>query len=275
MAGVKEAAVSEFHLTSRFRLRLVLLISASVMLVWWLYTPNGLLGKADAVGYAVCHRIEVRSYHLGARSMPLCARCTGMYLAAVVAFLYFSIRRPRAGLYPDKRAFVALGVMGLLWAADGFNSYLSLFPGEMNVYPPSNLLRILTGTFMGIALSAVLYPTFHQVAWEDWKEERVLRSLWELLALIAMALAVAAMVLSGNPLLLYPLALISAAGVLLILSLVYTTMLLAVFRLENRLRRRSEIVLPLIGGLTLAILQIGVIDLVRYWLTGTWNGFQL
>jgi uncharacterized membrane protein len=275
MAGVREAAFSQFHPASRFRLGLVLLISAGVMLVWWLYTPNGLLGKADAVGYAVCHRIELRSFHLGARSMPLCARCTGMYLAAIVAFLYFSICRPRAGLYPDKRTFVALGVMGLIWAADGFNSYLSLFPGEMNVYPPSNLLRILTGAFMGIALSAVVYPTFHQVAWEDWKAVRALRSPWELLALIAMALVAEAMVLSGNPLLLYPLALISAVGVLLVLSLVYSTMLLAAFRLENRLRRRSEIVLPLLGGLTLAILQIGVIDLVRYWLTGTWNGFQL
>lgn len=270
-----DAVVSKPGSIERVRLSFVLLVSAGVLLVWWLYTPTGLLGKADAVGYAVCHRIDLRSYHLGARSMPLCARCTGMYLGAVVALLFYSIRRPRAGLYPEKRMWFALGLMALVWAVDGLNSYLSLFPGGPNVYHPTNLLRILTGTSMGVALGSVVYPTFHQVAWKDWRAVRALQSPGDLFAVIGAAMVVVAMVLSENPLLLYPLALISAAGVLVILSLVYTMMLLAVFRLENRLRRPREIVLPLVGGLTLAVLQIGAIDLVRFWLTGTWGGFQL
>ncbi|KAB2863423.1 MAG: DUF2085 domain-containing protein, partial [Anaerolineae bacterium] len=47
---------------------------------WLLATPAGVLGKADAVGYAICHRITVRSFEAFDRQLPLCARCTGIYL---------------------------------------------------------------------------------------------------------------------------------------------------------------------------------------------------
>lgn len=275
MPGMTDDTIPEIEAAGRMKTALVLLISALVIAVWWLYTPGGLLGKADAVGYAVCHRIDLRSFHLGVRTMPLCARCTGMYLGAVTAFLYYVVRRPRAGLYPDKRTFALLGLIALLWAADGLNSYVSLFPGELNLYPPNNTLRLTTGMLLGVALSSVVYPTFNQVAWVEWGVERALRSPLELLLVAGLASIPAGLVLTGNPLLLYPLALVSAAGVLLILTLVYTTMLLALFRLENRLRERRELTLPLLGGLMLAVLQIGLIDLLRFWWTGTWDGFHL
>jgi uncharacterized membrane protein len=275
MPGMTQDSIHESKGAGRVKKALVLLVSALTIVLWWTYTPGGLLGKADAVGYAVCHRIDLRSFHLGVRSMPLCARCTGMYLGVVAAFLYYAVRRPRAGLYPDKRTFALLGLIALLWAADGLNSYVSLFPGELNLYPPNNVLRLTTGMLLGVALSSVVYPTFHQVAWVEWEVERALRSPVELLLVVGVAAIPTGMVLTANPLLLYPLALVSAAGVLLMLTLVYTTMLLALFRLENRLRDPREITLPLFGGLTLAILQIGLIDLLRFWITGTWDGFHL
>ena len=44
----------------------ILLVLAAVIIVtvWLAKTPDGLLGKADAIGYAVCHRIDARSFHL-------------------------------------------------------------------------------------------------------------------------------------------------------------------------------------------------------------------
>jgi hypothetical protein len=38
-------------------------------------------------------------------------------------------------------------------------------------------------------------------------------------------------------------------------------------------RTWSELRLPLLAGLTLAILMIGIIDFARYTVTGTWQGF--
>ena len=37
---------------------LVLLAVGLLFVGWLLNTPGGLLGKADAIGYAVCHRID-------------------------------------------------------------------------------------------------------------------------------------------------------------------------------------------------------------------------
>src|SRR5512140_118546 len=76
------------------------LVAASVLLVWLVYTPAGLLGKADAIGYAVCHRIDARSFHLGDRQLPLCARCSGMYLGAVVGIVYQAFAG-RKGAFPS------------------------------------------------------------------------------------------------------------------------------------------------------------------------------
>jgi hypothetical protein len=64
----------------KFTGKLLLVAALAALLIAWLsLTPPGLLGKADAVGYAVCHRIELRSFHLDGRPLPLCARCSGMY----------------------------------------------------------------------------------------------------------------------------------------------------------------------------------------------------
>ena len=35
----------------------LILLLGILLVVWLILTPPGLLGKADAIGYAVCHRI--------------------------------------------------------------------------------------------------------------------------------------------------------------------------------------------------------------------------
>ena len=48
----------------------------------------GLLGKLDAVGYAVCHRLDSHSLHVGSLQLPLCARCTGEFNAAAIGLIF-------------------------------------------------------------------------------------------------------------------------------------------------------------------------------------------
>lgn len=246
-----------------------------VLLIWLNNTPAGLIGKADAVGYAVCHRIDARSFHLGERQMPLCARCSGMYLGVVLGLVYLAVVAPRAGGMPSRSVLVVLAGLGLFFAVDGINSYLHLFPNAPALYEPNNTLRLLSGTGVGLAIAAVVYPAFNQTAWRVWRPQPALGGLRSLALLVLLGLAVDVLVLSENSLILYPLALISAAGVLLLLSLVYGMVLMMVFRLENRLQRLADLLLPLSAGLLMAILQIGLIDLGRYLLTGTWEGFHL
>ena len=260
---------------------LIILPVVLLFLGWLLGTPGGLLGKADAVGYAVCHRIDARSFHLGDRTLPLCARCSGMYLGAVVGLLYqWLVSRKRAGM-PPARVILILILFVVAFAVDGVNSYLRLnvemgvLPWAPKLYEPSNIFRLLTGTAMGLGIAAMLYPAFNQTVWMDWQAKPAISGLRSLATMVILALVVDLLVLTENPFVLYPLALISAAGVMILLTMVYSMVWLMLFRLENRYRYIHQIVLPLTGGFGLALLQIALLDIVRYVFTGTWDGFFL
>src|SRR5258708_12595275 len=77
-------------------------LAATVLGVWLYNTPPGLLGKADAIAFAICHRLVSHSILMGQEAMPLCARCTGIYLGALVGLSTMPglTRRPAPGLPP-------------------------------------------------------------------------------------------------------------------------------------------------------------------------------
>src|SRR5512141_3146330 len=83
---------------------------------WALNTPAGVLGKADAIGYAICHRIDSHSLHIGGRALPLCARCTGIYLGALLGIVTMAVMgRARSGGLPRRPVLLALiGFVGLM-----------------------------------------------------------------------------------------------------------------------------------------------------------------
>lgn len=255
--------------------RLALVAVGLLLIGWLLNTPAGLLGKADAVGYAVCHRIDGRSFHLGDRQIPLCARCTGMYLGAILALAYQHwIGRRRAGA-PPARVIIVVAGLALGFVVDGLNSYLSLFPGFPGLYEPRNWLRLLTGSGMGVAISAALYPAFNQTVWRQVDNRPTLPGLRVLAGLLIAVGGVDVIVLSENPLLLYPLALASAAGVLVLLSIVYSMVWVMVLNAENQSVILRELWFPLLAGFGSALLQIVLLDIGRYLLTGTWDGFHI
>ncbi len=253
-----------------------LLVAGLVIGAWLLYTPGGLLGKADAIGYSVCHRIDLRSYSLGERTLPLCARCSGMYLAAFFSLVYLAaIGKGRAGRFPSKPILGFLGLLTFAFAFDGLNSLIHDIPGAPHLYEPSNTARLITGTGMGLVLGVLLYAGFNQNAWRDWRRQPPVASLAGLAPLLLLGAAIVLAVLSGNDLILYPLALVSALGVVVLLAGVYTTLVLLILRRENEADRWTELALPAVLGLALAVLQIGAIDLLRFIATGTWAGFTL
>lgn len=256
-------------------LHLTLLAVFLLLLVLWLVnTPAGLLGKADAVGYAVCHRIAARSFLIGDRPLPLCSRCSGMYLGALAGMaLQFRLGR-RSGT-PPRKFLVILALFLLAFGVDGVNSYLHFFPALPSLYAPHNWMRLVTGTGLGLGLAAVVVPIFNQSVWTPWDDTPLLAGWREFGALLALGAAVIGLMLTENPLLLYPLALLSSFSVLLILSLVYTIVWILITKKENVFHSWWELWPYLTAGAITALAQIAVIDLLRYRFTGTWDGFSL
>ena len=240
----------------------------AILLLYLLAPPHGLLDKADQAAYAVCHRISARSFAFAGRPLPLCARCSGTYLGAVVGLIVLAVcGRRRAAWLPSPAILAVLGVFLLAWAIDGFNSFLALMPGLPYLYEPRNLLRLVTGTLEGLALAAVLLPLANLTLWADPDPRRSIGSWRDLAWLLVAAAAVIALVSSEWPPLLYPLALLSELAILGLVGLVNTLFVLMLMRREGKARRAREALLPLLLGLALAAVELSAIGVARAALT--------
>ena len=258
-------------------------LAALAAFAGWMYVaPPGILGKADAVGYAVCHRIDERSFHIGGRQLPLCARCSGTFTASAVGLAFLALTAGKRSGMPDKKFYIPFALFFLAFAVDGGNSYLYLLKGTTgaltqipNLYIPNNTLRLFTGTGMGLTMATFMFPAFNQSVWRDLDPAPVFDAWPRFLALLGLMLALDLAILTDLPIVLYPIAFISPLGVLGLLTMIYTIVWVMIMKQENAFTRLRDLWLPLLAGFTLTLLMILGIDLFRLQLTGTWGGFPL
>jgi len=289
---------------------LVVALATTALLAFVIVTPDGFLTKMDMVGYAVCGRIASHSFTIAGRQLPLCARCSGTFLGALTGFFGQAVvlRRRRTAEFPPVLIIVIFVSFMLLWAADGLNSYLALLPIGSQLYEPQNWLRLTTGALNGLTMSALVYPVLNFTLWRHAVSQRAIRNLRDLGVLLlleagmvglvfiisdegieactdSLALlpvqwsflleactVVLGLVLTLGPLMLYPLALLSALGVLVLLTSINSMLVLMIVRRENVVDTWRAGLVPLLAGFTVSLIQIGVIDLVRYALTRTLSG---
>lgn len=100
----------------------------------------------DFFGSAVCHQIAERSFILGGETLPVCARCTGIYSGVFFSMLFFVIFGRLNGNKPYATLAMIIGACSFIpISIDGFFSYAGFW--ESNQF-----LRMVTGTFAGVCL---------------------------------------------------------------------------------------------------------------------------
>lgn len=250
----------------------LILLVFSLLLVWLELTPDGLLGKMDAVGFAVCHQIPERTFTLADRPLPLCARCSGMYLGAFIGLLYHFLKG-RSGRLPVRSAWIPLLILAFLFTIDGINSYFTFFNPQPILYEPQNWLRLISGSGLGLGNAAVLAPSFNQAVWLEVTKVPILGSWKAFTGLLIAALLLDLALITGNPLLVYPLTILSGLTVMAILVFAYTTVWVLVTRRDNTFRTWNQLRWHLLAGIGTALLQIGLVDVLRYAFAGGWVGF--
>ena len=241
--------------------------------VWLIETPPGLDGKLTAVGFSVCHQIASHSLEIGGRLLPLCARCTGMYLGTLAALLYLANGKKHTGI-PSKAKIISLVILFALFVVDGTNSMLSSFFDLPPLYPPSNLLRLATGLVMGVILANLILPLWNQTLWKNLDPRPVLSSWKQLLFLFVIETVVGVLVWLDIPILYYPVAILSTGMILVILTMVYTLLWTILLNKECSLEKFKEGWHYYLMGAVCAIAQIGLMDLIRFRIIGSWTGFQ-
>lgn len=235
---------------------------------------SALLTGSDWIGYAFCHRITERSFVINGRQLPLCARCTGMYLGVALTLVVMSMSgRLKRGAFPPLPIMLLLvGFIGLM-GIDGTNSYLHFFPNAPHLYQPRNWLRLLTGFGTGLAMGVMVLPALAQTLWRDYEDLRSIGSWKEMALLLAAAGLLIFLVLSGLPVIMFILAVASTLGLLAVVTAIQTVLILILLRKDGKGTRWSHAAAPLAIGMILSLFEIGIVGYFRYGATGTMTGF--
>ena len=98
---------------------------------------------------AVCHGLPGRSLSVGGAPLPFCARCSGLYMGAFIAFLFICVKKRFAGNALPRPFVIGAAVLLTPLMIDGFSSFAGFWEGN-------NLLRLLTGLPYGVVLPFLL-----------------------------------------------------------------------------------------------------------------------
>lgn len=124
---------------------------------------------------AVCHQLPEHSLLVYGRPLPLCARCTGLYLGVMGTMLWLALNRRtrhRVGLPADSAIWV-LVVAVTFWLVDGLNATTSDLIG-LQLYASHNALRAASGIGMGMAIGSCLYPLLRGIWDHDGNDQPII-----------------------------------------------------------------------------------------------------
>lgn len=250
----------------------------SLLAFWTISDPLRLEGSlsltaGDYAGAAFCHRITSRSFTIAGRPMPLCARCSGMYLGFMVYFLLALLSgRERWTAFPPLPILGVLFMFVAIMGFDGLNSYSHFFTSTPRLYTPNNFLRLYTGLGTGLAMGAFMVPTVGQVLWKRQIWKPAIGNWWEFAQLLVLTGLVSMLLISNIHIFTHTLALVSVAGVLFILAGINTILLLAATRQDGKIETMWQAMLPLSIGFIFAVAEAGVLVYLRVTYIGTITG---
>jgi len=122
-----------------------------------------------AAGSVICHQLPDRSFFLDGRQLPVCARCTGLYLSGAVGLAGWLAVKLIRGWRPQMMppAFAPRNMTGgatarqarramALLAIVATPTIVSYLTGVLGVWDGSNLTRALLAVPLGVVAGAVV-----------------------------------------------------------------------------------------------------------------------
>ncbi len=234
--------------------------------------PQQVGALGNMVGYAVCHRIPDRSFFVGGTQLPLCARDTGMFTAALATMaVYISVEPRRVALFPRLPHALPLIGLFLAWAFDGVNSYLLLATRQVFLYEPQNWLRLVTGAGMGVSLGACVVALFNSAVWKpELMAMQPSVGSWREVGRLLIIAACVVLVVLWQPAFLYgPLAVLSALGAFTLLTIVNALFVLLATKRQSAMSAWNQLGWPMAIGAFLTFNEIMLIVIARQALTAS------
>ncbi len=221
-----------------------------------------LISLAHWFGSAVCDQLYAHSYNFAGVTLPLCARCSGLYLGALLTLSFHAWRRPRAIEMPRPWMLTALVLFFFAWAGDGVNSFLSAIPAAPHLYPPANLLRLITGTLMGITVGSLVFVMFNTCVWSAPNPGSIFTTRSEFFTLLCLSGLIVLMVESEWAPLLYPLTLTSLGAILTLHTVLMAAIVASVWR--RKILGWRTLIPVLATGVGIALAYLDLLALGRF-----------
>jgi uncharacterized membrane protein len=246
------------------RTKLAVIVVLFVIISTLPQSGGALLAVAQGVGFAVCHQLPEHSLHMDGQQLPLCARCTGIYLGFLVGLLGLALQgKLRASTLPSWSMVGILLSSFVLMGLDGFNSLQASFGEAPQWYQSTNLLRLATGTAAGVSLALLMMPLLNDALWAEPDRSASVDDLGDLVGYAILASLVVALANSEHPAMLFPSALAGAAGVIAALSVAGATLASTLLGRKIVGVAWAHASRPLSAGLALAIFAIALVGGAR------------
>lgn len=212
----------------------------------------------------ICAQLPTHMLKPGGIPLPLCARNTGIYTGAALAFGVLRLRGRRRAMLPPAPIVIAalLGAIGVM-GVDGLNSVAADLQLP-HLYQPSNTLRLATGLAAGAALAVLLAPVIARARYGAADQRPPVSGLPDLAPLAVLLLGAFPLIWSSAAWTLYPVAIVSNAGLFAVLAGVNSIALDA----WRGLRRRSTAIslerhTPFARLILLVLIELAVLATVR------------
>ncbi len=202
--------------------------------------------------------------------LPLEARDFGMYVGFIVTWGYLAlIGRGRAKGMPRVAMLVVLILFVAAMGFDGVNAFLYDLPFLPHLYTPMLQLRLATGLLCGMAFTGFLIPVVNFALWRG-NDMRPLIGDWKQF-LVMLGLLVVLFVLNESRLgiLYYPLAVVTSASTLILIALINLVFVVSILGRDGTALTLRDALNPFAIGVVLAIVELGLLSLMRYAVLGT------
>lgn len=222
---------------------------------------QSLIDILSFLGGGLCHQRVERSFSVDILNMPVCSRCTGIYLGIFISLITIILLERRIkGEFPSlKIVLIAVGVF-LIMGLDVVLSFLGII--ESN-----NIIRLITGFFTGWFMVLLLLPLANNVMFERFVKKNYLdRKVKFLIWLLCGAVMAAAFIFTYQ----YALIFWGVVSILGMITFVLLILLILFFSLNRRLLGSIDsgrkYIISLIVGIVSAMALLSLFSYLRQFL---------